>query len=58
MFMYSYGYVYFVLYIYFHRANWHSSAAMTEDIPCFYLSCSKCQSITRKKGARPALFPN
>ena len=23
----------------FHRANWHSSAALTEVFPCFFLSC-------------------
>jgi hypothetical protein len=23
----------------FHRANWHSSATLTEVLPCFFLSC-------------------
>jgi hypothetical protein len=23
----------------FHRANWHSSATLTEVFPCFFLSC-------------------
>jgi hypothetical protein len=23
----------------FHRANWHSSATVTEVFPCFFLSC-------------------
>jgi len=23
----------------FHRANWHSSATLTEYFPCFFLSC-------------------
>jgi len=23
----------------FHRATWHSSAALTEVFPCFFLSC-------------------
>jgi hypothetical protein len=23
----------------FHHANWHSSASLTEDFPCFFLSC-------------------
>jgi hypothetical protein len=23
----------------FHRANWHSSAILTEAFPCFFLSC-------------------
>jgi hypothetical protein len=23
----------------FHHANWHSSAALTEGFPCFFLSC-------------------
>jgi hypothetical protein len=42
--MHSYCYVRSVLYIlfctfYFHRANWHSSATLTEGFPCFFLSC-------------------
>ena len=24
---------------YFHRANWHSSATLTEGFPCLFLSC-------------------
>ena len=23
----------------FHRANWHSSATLTEVFPCFFFSC-------------------
>ena len=23
----------------FHRANWHSSATLTEVFPCFFLGC-------------------
>jgi hypothetical protein len=23
----------------FHRANWHTSATLTEVCPCFFLSC-------------------
>ena len=38
----------------FHRANWHSSATFTEVFPCFFFSC---KGITRKDGARLALFP-
>jgi hypothetical protein len=34
MFMYSYW-----MFIYLHRANWHSSATMTEVFPCFFLRC-------------------
>jgi len=45
--MYSYCYVYVFLLLYmlcsvysvFHRANWHSSATLTEVFPCFFLSC-------------------
>jgi hypothetical protein len=37
--MYSYCYVCSALYILFHRANWHSSATLTEGFPCFFLSC-------------------
>jgi len=34
MSMYSY-----CMFIYLHRASWHSSATLTEDFPCFFLSC-------------------
>jgi len=27
------------MFIYLHRAKWHSSAALTEVSPCFFLSC-------------------
>ena len=37
MFMYSYCYVCALFCIFcFHRANWHSSATLTEVFPCFY----------------------
>jgi hypothetical protein len=48
MFMYSYFYVHVFLLLcmlwsvysfFFHRANWHSSATMTEGFLCFFLSC-------------------
>ena len=32
--MYSY-----CMFMYLHRASWHSSATLTEDFPCFFLSC-------------------
>ena len=61
--MYFYWYVYvfslscmFCLFC-FHRANWHSSATLTEVFPVSFLSCkAKCQGITCKDGARPDLF--
>jgi hypothetical protein len=34
--MYFYGYVY----VFFHRASWHSSATLTEVFPWFFLSCT------------------
>jgi len=34
MFMYSY-----CLFMYLHRASWHSSATLTEVFPCFLFSC-------------------
>ena len=34
----------------------HRKPTLTEVFPCFFLS--KCQGITRKDGARPALFQN
>jgi hypothetical protein len=39
MFMYS-NYLYALFCIFcFHRANWHSPTTLTEDFPCFFLSC-------------------
>ena len=29
----------FCMFMYLHRASWHSSATMTEVFPCFFLSC-------------------
>ena len=39
MFLYSFCYVCSVLCMLFSRANWHSSATLTEGFPCFFLSC-------------------
>jgi hypothetical protein len=27
------------MFMYLHRASWHSSATLTEVFPCFFLSC-------------------
>jgi len=27
------------MFVYLHRASWHSSATLTEVFPCFFLSC-------------------
>ena len=51
--MYSYRYVYVFLLLYmfcsvysvFYRANWHSSATLTEVFPCFFLSCKANASV-------------
>ena len=54
MSMYSY-----CMFMYLHRANWHSSTTLTEGFPCFFLSCkANAHGIIRKDGARPALFQN
>jgi magnesium-transporting ATPase (P-type) len=38
----------------FHRANWHSSATLTEVFPCFFLSCkSNARVQLLKKGHGP-----
>jgi hypothetical protein len=34
MSMYSY-----CMFMYLHRVSWHSSATLTEDFPCFFLTC-------------------
>ena len=29
----------YCMFMYLHRANWHTSANLTEVFPCFFLSC-------------------
>jgi len=29
----------YCMFMYLHRASWHSSATLTEVFPCFFLSC-------------------
>jgi hypothetical protein len=29
----------YYMFMYLHRASWHSSATLTEIFPCFFLSC-------------------
>jgi len=29
----------YCMFMYLHRANWHTSATLTEVFPCFFLSC-------------------
>jgi len=54
MSMYSY-----CMFIYLHRASWHSSATLTEVFPCFSLSRKANTKVkTRKDGAWPSLFQN
>ena len=44
-------------FMYLHRANWHSSATLTEVCPGFFLSFKASAKVkTRKDRARPALF--
>jgi len=50
--MYSY-----CMFMYLHRASWHSSATLNEVFPCFFLSYKANARVkTRKDGARPAFF--
>jgi len=52
--MYSY-----CMFMYLHRASWHSSATLTEVFPWLFLSCKTNARVKpRKDGARPALFQN
>ena len=42
LFMYFYYYVLrisYCMFMYLHRASWHSSTTLTEVFPCFFLSC-------------------
>ena len=63
MSMYSY-----CMFMYLHRASWHSSATLTEVFPCFFFSCKanvRAKPVKTghgthcsKDGARPALLQN
>jgi len=61
MYFYCCVYVFLLLCMFcifcFHRANWHSSVTLTEVSVLFPQLQGKLQGITRKDGARPALFP-
>ena len=49
----------YCMFMYLHRASWHSSATLTEVFPCFFLSCKANARVKpTKTGARPALFQN
>jgi hypothetical protein len=37
------------LFVYLHRAGWHSSATLTEVFPCFFLSCNANARIKHAK---------
>jgi len=46
---------FYCIFVYLHRAGWHSSATLTEVFPMLFPQ-GKCQGKTRQDGARPALF--
>ena len=49
MSMYSY-----FMFMYLHRASWHSSTTLTEGFPCFFLSCKANVRVKlAKKGHGP-----
>ena len=37
------------MFMYFHRASWHSSATLTEVFLCFFLSCKVNASVKPAK---------
>ena len=39
MFMFELYVMSYCMFMYLHRASWHSSATLTEGFPCFFLSC-------------------
>jgi hypothetical protein len=45
----------YCMFMYFHRASWHSSATLTEGFPCFFLSC---KANTRVKPAKTGHGPH
>jgi len=54
MSMYSY-----CMFMYLHRASWHSSATLTEVSPCFFLSCKANAGVKpAKTGRGPQSFQN
>jgi len=42
-------YFYCYVYMYLHRASWHSSATLTEAFPCFFLSCKANERVKPTK---------
>jgi len=47
----------YCMFMYLHRATWHSSATLTEVFPCFFLSRkANTKGKTRKDEARHSLF--
>jgi len=53
MSMYSY-----CMFMYLHRATWHSSATMTEVFPCFFLSCKANARVKPTKMRTARTVPN
>ena len=45
----------YCMFMYLHRANWHSSATLTEFFPCFFLSCN---AIARVKPTKTGHGPH
>jgi len=44
----------YCMFMYLHRASWHSSATLTEVSPCFFLSCKANARVkTATMGHRP-----
>jgi hypothetical protein len=49
----------YCMFMYLHRASWHSSATLTEGFPCFFLSSKANARVKSAKNlARPATFQN
>jgi len=47
----------YCMFMYLHRANWHSSAILTEVLPCFFLSCKANSRVkSTKMGHGPQSF--
>ena len=45
----------YCMFIYLHRASWHSSYTLTEVFPCFFL---RCEANARVKPAKMGLGPH
>ena len=47
----------YCMFMYHHRANWHSSVTLTEVFPCFFLSCKANSRVKPSKTGHGPHYP-